>query len=71
MKRLDQGHPHPLLEHPKKNIPRPGIEPGPSASQHSSTELFEQLFAAGVFDTGGAPLLANISVNFRKNSKRS
>ncbi len=28
-------------------------------------------FAAGVGDTGGAPWLAIISVNFRKNSKRS
>jgi hypothetical protein len=28
-------------------------------------------FAADVVDTGGAPLLANISANFRKNSKRS
>jgi hypothetical protein len=28
-------------------------------------------FAASVVDTGGAPLLANISANFRKNSKRS
>jgi hypothetical protein len=28
-------------------------------------------FADGVADTGGAPLLANISANFRKNSKRS
>ncbi len=28
-------------------------------------------FAAGVVDTGGAPWLANISANFRKNSKRS
>jgi hypothetical protein len=28
-------------------------------------------FATGVADTGGAPLLANISANFRKNSKRS
>ncbi len=28
-------------------------------------------FANGVVDTGGAPLLANISANFRKNSKRS
>jgi hypothetical protein len=27
--------------------------------------------AAGVVDTGGAPLLANISANFQKNSKRS
>jgi hypothetical protein len=25
----------------------------------------------GVVDTGGAPLLANIYANFRKNSKRS
>jgi hypothetical protein len=28
-------------------------------------------FATGVVDSGGAPLLANISANFRKNSKRS
>ncbi len=28
-------------------------------------------FAAGVADTGGAPWLANISANFRKNLKRS
>ncbi len=27
--------------------------------------------AIGVVDTGGAPWLANISANFRKNSKRS
>ncbi len=28
-------------------------------------------FATCVVDTGGAPLLTNISANFRKNSKRS
>ncbi len=28
-------------------------------------------FATGVVDTGGAPWLADISANFRKNSKRS
>jgi hypothetical protein len=28
-------------------------------------------FAAGVVDTGGAPGLANISVNFRQDSKQS
>jgi hypothetical protein len=28
-------------------------------------------FATGVVDTGGAPWLANISANFRKDSKRS
>jgi hypothetical protein len=28
-------------------------------------------FAIGVVDTSGAPLLANISANFQKNSKRS
>ncbi len=27
-------------------------------------------FATGVIDTGGQPLAANISANFRKNSKR-
>jgi hypothetical protein len=43
MKRLDQGHSHPLLEHPKTIMPRPGIEPGPPALQHSSKEPFKQL----------------------------
>ncbi len=28
------------------------------------------IFATGVVDTGGQPLAANISANFRKNSKR-
>jgi hypothetical protein len=28
-------------------------------------------FATGFVDTGGAPLLANISANFRKNLKQS
>jgi hypothetical protein len=31
MKRLDQGHLHPLQEHPETNKSRPGIEPGPPA----------------------------------------
>ncbi len=30
---------------------------------------YRQQFATGVIDTGGAPWLANISANFRKNSK--
>ncbi len=42
MKRLDQGHLNPLLEHPKTNMSRPGIEPWPPG-EHSSKELFEQL----------------------------
>jgi hypothetical protein len=33
MERLDQGHLHPLLEHPETNMSRPGNEPGPPASQ--------------------------------------
>ncbi len=45
MKRLDQGHPHPLLEHPETNMSRPGIEPRTACvtGEHSSKELFEQL----------------------------
>ncbi len=34
-------------------------------------EIRNSKFATGVVDTGGAPWLANISANFRKNSKRS
>ncbi len=33
MERLDLGHLHPLQEHPETNMSRPGIEPGPPASQ--------------------------------------
>jgi hypothetical protein len=36
MKRLDQGHLQPLQEHPETNMPRPGIKPGPPASQAST-----------------------------------
>jgi hypothetical protein len=42
MERLDQGHLHPLLEHPETNMSRPDIEPGSHAGKHSK-ELFEQL----------------------------
>jgi hypothetical protein len=43
----------------------------PSSSHYGvwSLILFPY-FATGVVDTGGAPWLANISENFRKNSKR-
>ncbi len=45
MKRLDQGHLHPLLEHHETNMSRPGIEPEPpgATGEHSSKELFKQL----------------------------
>jgi hypothetical protein len=33
MERLDQGHLHPLLEHPETNMSRPGIECASPASQ--------------------------------------
>jgi hypothetical protein len=36
MKRFDQGHLNPLLEHPETNMSRQGIEPGPPASQAST-----------------------------------
>ncbi len=45
MERLDQGHLHPLLEHPETNMSRPGIEPRSPAlrrSGYSNKELFEQ-----------------------------
>jgi hypothetical protein len=37
----------------------------------TTTAVIVEKFAAGVVDTGGAPSLANISANFRKNSKLS
>jgi hypothetical protein len=36
MKRLDLGHLHPLLEHLKTKMSRPGIKPGLPASQAST-----------------------------------
>jgi hypothetical protein len=42
MEIFDQGHLHPLLEHPETNISQPGIEPG-LANTLASKELLEQL----------------------------
>ncbi len=36
VKRLNQGHLHPLLEHPETKMSRPGIVPRPPASQAST-----------------------------------
>jgi hypothetical protein len=47
MKRLDQGHLHPLLEHTAGNKTRVTYEPG----VHSSKELFEQLIR-NLYSTG-------------------
>jgi hypothetical protein len=41
MERLDQGHLHPLLEHPETNAL--GWKSNPGCLRHSSKELFEQL----------------------------
>jgi hypothetical protein len=35
MKRLDQGHLYPLLEHPETNMSRPGIEPWRALKQRA------------------------------------
>ena len=43
----------------------------PAANLRLVSSKLVAKFAAGVVDTVGAPLLANISANFRKNSKRS
>jgi hypothetical protein len=42
MERLEQGHLHPLLQHPETKMSRPGIERGSPVS-HSSKELFEHI----------------------------
>jgi hypothetical protein len=39
MDKLDQGHFHPLLEHPETNKSRPGIEPGPPPAPQASRAL--------------------------------
>ncbi len=46
--RLDQGHLHPLLEHPETNMSRPGVEPEPPASQ-ASHSLHTSVGANAVF----------------------
>jgi hypothetical protein len=46
--------------------------PPVSTTQGKMVEKFATgINNSGVVDTGGAPWLANISANFRKNSKRS
>ncbi len=46
MERLDQGHLHPPLEHPRSTCPGRGLNPrppGPQASTQAKSYLFEQL----------------------------
>jgi hypothetical protein len=57
---------------PVANLPPVSLIPVANLPPVSTTEAkLVAKFAAGVVDTGGAPLLAIISANFRKNSKRS
>jgi hypothetical protein len=49
MKRLDQGHLHPLLEHPEKNVSRAGIEPGPSLTNPTLKKNILNLHSAILF----------------------
>ncbi len=53
--------------------PRGDVDTGGNLPPASLTPVAKMgaKFAAGVANTGGAPLLANISANFRKNSKWS
>jgi hypothetical protein len=57
---------------PVANLPPVSLTPVANLPPVSTTlaKLVEK-FATGVVDTGGAPWLAIISANFRKNSKRS
>ena len=54
------------------NLPPVSLTPAANLPPVSTTQgKMVAKFATGVVDTGGAPWLANISANFRKNSKRS
>jgi hypothetical protein len=57
---------------PVANLPPVSLIPAANYPPVSTTQAkLVAKFAAGVVDTGSEPLLANISANFRKNSKRS
>ncbi len=58
--------------HQWQNLPPVSLTPVANLPPASTTlaKMVEK-FATGVADTGGAPWLANISANFRKNLKRS
>jgi hypothetical protein len=56
---------------PAANLPPVSLIPVANLPPVSTTLLkLVAKFAAGVVDTGGQPLAANISANFRKNSIR-
>jgi hypothetical protein len=56
---------------PAANLPPVSLTPVANLPPVSTTLLkLVAKFAADVVDTGGQPLAANISANFRKNSKR-
>jgi hypothetical protein len=68
MERLDQGYLHPLLEHPETNMSRPGIDPGPPASEAiTSKELSEQPDKK-LFGTSTVPISAIPVENVRDKS---
>jgi hypothetical protein len=53
------------------NLPPVSLTPVANLPPVSTTLLkLVAKFAAGVVDTGGQPLAANIAANFQKNSKR-
>ncbi len=62
----------PVSLSPVANLPPVSLTPVAKLPPVSTT-LAKMVgnFATGVVDTGGSPWLANISANFRKNSKRS
>jgi hypothetical protein len=56
---------------PAANLPPVSLTPVANLPPVSTTLLkLVAKFTARVVDTGGQPLAANISANFRKNSKR-
>jgi hypothetical protein len=57
---------------PAANLPPVSLTPVANLPPVTTTQgKMVAKFATDVVDTGGAPWLANISANFRKNSKRS
>jgi hypothetical protein len=62
----------PALLTPVANLPPVSLKPVANLPPVSTTQVkLVEKFAAGVVDSGGAPWLANISANFRKNLKRA
>jgi hypothetical protein len=65
MKRLDQGHLHPLLEHPETNMSRPGIEQASQASNLAKS------YSNSLLNCYSEPLQSLVYSNYAYNDVRA